>query len=208
MMGRKHSFRKRLARAARRRQRTTLLGLGAAVVAGLVVLLLRSLSWRRLRVRGHALALRVRGQDGGFVLCAAREGTAAVELGHLGAKLGERDDVRQFGLRLAREHGQLNDELMHQAFARGVAPPIGLDGRRRAQLARLGRLAGDRFDRAYMDAMIDVHREAVALFRAEARSGEDPAFRALAGRALPLLAEHLRDAESLKSSRGPHRSRR
>lgn len=198
MMGKRHSIRKRLTRAARGRSRTTLLGLGVAVGAGLVALILRGLSWRRLRMEGHALALRLSAEDGDFLLRAAREGTAAVELGHLGAKLGGRDDVRQFGLRLVREHGQLNSELMSQAFTKGIAPPIGLDGRRRALLARLGQLSGGKFDRAYVDAMVDAHREAVALFRDEMRLGQDPGFKALAERALPLLMDHLRAAESLK----------
>ncbi|HJU16218.1 MAG TPA: DUF4142 domain-containing protein, partial [Stellaceae bacterium] len=53
------------------------------------------------------------------------------------------------------------------------------------------------FDRDYIDQQIRAHRQAIALFTAEAQGGQNPVLRRLAQQALPILRSHLREAEAI-----------
>ena len=51
-------------------------------------------------------------------------------------------------------------------------------------------------------AMLNGHREAVAAFRAESRSGRDADVKAWAAKTLPTIAEHLKLAQSANRAVG------
>ena len=63
-------------------------------------------------------------------------------------------------------------------------------------MARLQKLSGAQFDRAYMDDMVADHKEDVAEFEKQAKSGSDAAIKGFASKTLPTLQEHLLLAQS------------
>lgn len=79
----------------------------------------------------------------------------------------------------------------------GSQPPGRMEPRHTAMLNQLAALQGRAFERLYKRMQIQVHREAVALYTAYARAGDDPALASLARRMLPHLRTHLEDAESM-----------
>ena len=57
---------------------------------------------------------------------------------------------------------------------------------------------GKDFDQSYDQAQVKGHKDAVALFEAYAKSGDDPELKSWAAKTLPHLKEHLSMAEKLK----------
>ncbi len=135
--------------------------------------------------------------DADFVREAAQGGLAEVELGRLAADRAEREDVRSFGRRMVQDHGAANAELAALAARENLAVPNDLDARHQAVRDRLAGLQGAAFDRAYMDEMVEDHRQDVALFEWHARHGQDPDLRAWSAGTLPVLRDHLRMAQDI-----------
>jgi putative membrane protein len=92
--------------------------------------------------------------------------------------------------------------LKSLASSKNVTLPTEIDAKHKAVADRLSKLSGDAFDRAYMDAMLKDHREDVAAFRTESKSGKDSEVKAWAAKTLPTLEEHLKLAEDTNRAVG------
>jgi len=66
-------------------------------------------------------------KDCNFIQAAAQVGMTEVKLGELAARAGQSDDVKQFGQRMVKEHGGINDDLKALAAQKGVTLPDILD---------------------------------------------------------------------------------
>ena len=136
-------------------------------------------------------------QDQTFVTEAASSGLAEAELGQLAQQKAANPEVQQFGQRMVQDHGQANQKLMAVANELGAAPP-GTPGEKAAATKReLEGMAGEKFDQAYMRAMIKDHDLAVALFQREAQEGQSEQLRKFAEETLPTIQEHLQMARSI-----------
>ena len=133
-----------------------------------------------------------------FMKTAVQGGMAEVALGHLAAQRGASPGVRQFGMQMVRDHSEANHALMRIARRESVALPHGLGPKNDALRARLSRLHGYVFDRAYIRAMIADHREDIAEFQHESRRGHNPAVRTFAGKYLPVIEGHLMMVQDLR----------
>ena len=129
--------------------------------------------------------------DRRFLQDAAAAGRAEVEIGQLAVKKATDARVRDFARHMAEDHAATNKELMQLAKRQGVSLSTEMAPRHRALLDRLAGLEGADFDREYMNAMVDDHRDVVGAFEREARAGRDPEVKAFAERTLPTLQHHL-----------------
>jgi putative membrane protein len=59
-------------------------------------------------------------------------------------------------------------------------------------MERLGAMSGSAFDTAYMQHMVQDHRQTVAEFEKQAQSGSDPALKSFAQKYLPIIQRTLR----------------
>jgi len=132
-----------------------------------------------------------------FVEHAAAGGFAEVQLGKLARERAESDEVKDFAKRMVDDHTKANDELAKIAQKKNVAMPKQLDAKHRALYDRLEKLSGKEFDRAFMDAMLSDHRQAVADFQQAAKSS-DSDVREFASRTLPTLEHHLASAQQIE----------
>jgi len=135
--------------------------------------------------------------DRGFIVEAASDGVAEVELGRLASQRAASDAVRQFGQRMVTDHGAANQELMQLAQAKGVALPQQPDAKHRAAIDRLAALSGPQFDQAYMIEMVRDHQADVVVFERQVREGQDPALRAWASKVLGTVREHQQLATAI-----------
>jgi putative membrane protein len=142
------------------------------------------------------------GSDQKFVMDAAKGGMAEVELGKLAQDKGSNDQVKNFGKRMADDHGKANDELQTLARNKNITLPSDLDPKDKATKDRLSKLSGPAFDRAYMAAMLQDHKKDVSEFKRESTSGHDPDVKAFAAKTLPTLEEHLRLAQDTEKAVG------
>ena len=76
--------------------------------------------------------------------------------------------------------------------------PTALDSEHQKLLDDLKAKSGKDFDQSYDQAQVKGHKDAVALFEAYAKSGDDPELKSWAAKTLPHLKEHLSMAEKLK----------
>lgn len=129
--------------------------------------------------------------DQKFVTAAAADGALEVELGRLASQRAASDDVRRFGSRMLEDHSKAGDELRQLAGSKGLRLPAALGPKERAQVSRLGAVAGASFDREYVKLMLKEHKKAVSMFQKQAGQGHDPEVRAFAARMLPALQTHL-----------------
>src|SRR4029453_11475848 len=100
--------------------------------------------------------------DRTFASKAAMGGQAEVELGKLAQERASNDAVRQFGQRMATDHGKANDELMQMAKIKNLSLSTELDSKHRQLRDKLAKLSGTAFDRAYMSEMVKDQKQDVA----------------------------------------------
>ncbi len=135
--------------------------------------------------------------DTRFVKKAAQGGMAEVELGQLAQQKASSEDVKKFGERMVTDHSKANDQLKQVAAQQHIDLPQELDAKDKAIKAKLEKLSGDQFDKAYMQDMVKDHKTDVAEFEHESKAAKDPAVKSFASQTLPTLQEHLREAERI-----------
>lgn len=120
-----------------------------------------------------------------------------VQLGRLIQVRGASAHVRHFGAMLTRDHSAGMLQALAVARRERVRVRVTMKPEARAELARLHRLSGIRFDREVRRYMVHDHKEDIAKFRAQARWG-DRATARLARVTIPVLQRHLAMAESIR----------
>jgi putative membrane protein len=132
-----------------------------------------------------------------FIRKAAEGGKAEVELGKLAQEKAASPEVKQFGERMVNDHSKANDQLKEVAQKEGVTLPTKLDAKDAATKARLEKLSGEAFDRAYMKDMVADHAKDVREFKNEAKNGKDPDVKNFAAQTAPTLEDHLKEAKNI-----------
>ena len=130
-------------------------------------------------------------RDRTFVMQAGQLSMMEVELGRLAVKRGSSAGVKQYGQEMVEDHTRANQELMQLAMQKKVELPTEMSTQNTALIDRLSGLSGKSFDTAYKQAMIDSHKQAIALFQAQSQEGQDPQLKAWATQKLPKLQAHL-----------------
>ena len=67
--------------------------------------------------------------DTNFILAAAQGGMTEVKLGELASTNGMRDDVKEFGQMMVKDHTAINNDLKSLAAQKGVTLPDSLDAK-------------------------------------------------------------------------------
>ncbi len=148
----------------------------------------------------YASAASAASPDSAFVKEAAAGGMAEVDMGKLAQEKAGNDQVKQFGSRMVQDHSKANDELKQVAGAKGVQLPAAPDAKAQAEMKKMQSLSGSAFDKHYMDHMVADHKQDIAAFEKEAKSGKDPEVKAFAEKTLPTLKEHLQLAQQAQSA--------
>jgi putative membrane protein len=135
--------------------------------------------------------------DRHFIRKAGEGGLAEVELGKLAAEKGQSEEVKKFGQRMVDDHSKANDQLKQLAESKGVTLPTTLDAQDKATKARLEKLSGEQFDRAYMNDMVKDHTKDVSEFQKVSKTAKDPDVKNFASQTLPTLEDHLKEARTI-----------
>ena len=138
-----------------------------------------------------------------FLQDAVSSDSAQVEMGQLALEKSGDAAVRKLGQMLIDDHSQAKQQAGTLANSLQVALPVATGSDAEAQVQALRALSGGSFDQAFVEAVIQTHRETIAKFQQEAMSG-DSQVSALAQQALPALESQLRMAEILKMRATEH----
>jgi putative membrane protein len=131
-----------------------------------------------------------------FLKKAAQGDQSEVTLGNLAAQRGASAGVKDYGRRLASDHGAHLRKVQGLARRMHVTLPAGMKPDARAAYHSLQRLRGTAFDRMFVQHMAADHRKDIGEYESQAKTG-DRQTAALARETLPTLREHLRIAERL-----------
>lgn len=135
--------------------------------------------------------------DKKFVDKAAEGGLAEVELGRLAEKKATNADVKSFAQRMVHDHTQANEKLNQIATQDGISVPQRLSAKEVMEKARLEKMHGAAFDKAYMENQLQDHKKDIAEFEHESQDGQNRSVKHFAAQTLPTLQSHLRDAEQV-----------
>jgi putative membrane protein len=141
-------------------------------------------------------------QDRNFVVQAAQSSQAEIALASLAADKSQSPAVQQFADRMITDHRNANAQLTQAASDEGIVPPQTVAPRHARLHDQLAELSGREFDQRYLSTQVDMHRQAVMLFRRQAESGQSPELRSFARETLPLLEGHLHLAQQLATRAG------
>jgi putative membrane protein len=132
-----------------------------------------------------------------FMDKAAQGGTAEVQLGQLAQQNAQSEAVKQFAKRMISDHSKANDELKQIAAQESVSLPTTVDAKDKATMARLEKLHGAAFDKAYMQDMVMDHKKDVADFKHESTAAKTPSLKNWVQQTTPTLESHLQEAEKV-----------
>jgi putative membrane protein len=151
----------------------------------------------------------------GFARRAMEANKAEIQLGELAQKKAQNADVKEFAQMMVRDHTNALNELKKAIAGKGgsVQEPAQLDEKHQTLHERLSKLSGAAFDREYMQAMVDGHRDVKDMLddRADQKgaaatgtSGRttdtvqlDTAVNQWASKTLPAVEQHLQRAEQI-----------
>lgn len=110
-------------------------------------------------------------------------------------------DVKAFAQQMVDDHSKANDELKSTAANEGLEDkiPAELDAKHQAALEKLEAAPAESFDKEYIKAQNDAHKEAVAAFSKYSKSGDNKALKDFATNTLPSLQEHKAKVANLKA---------
>jgi|RhiMethySRZTD1v2_1073278.scaffolds.fasta_scaffold32043_4 putative membrane protein len=153
--------------------------------------------------------------DHNFVLQAALSNMAEIQLGHMAAKKAQDAAVKKFAQTMVDDHLKAQQQLADAAYGEGIKWPTQLDEPHRELQKRLSNLNAAQFDRDYMKAMVDGHRDMEKMLAERADKGgehvrtpspaaEDGDQLSLAAKVsywaaqtLPDVRDHLKEAEQV-----------
>ncbi|HVZ52147.1 MAG TPA: DUF4142 domain-containing protein [Pseudolabrys sp.] len=133
--------------------------------------------------------------DSKFLTEAVQGDLAEVQAGKLAQQKGQADDVKKFGEMLVQDHSAHLKEAQDMAQQMDVTAPTEPSAGQKKGYDKLSKASDARFDREFKQAMIKDHKEAIAMYRKEAK-GKGP-LASFAQKTIPTLEKHLKTAEAL-----------
>ncbi|WP_437412470.1 DUF4142 domain-containing protein [Sinorhizobium meliloti] len=132
-----------------------------------------------------------------FVTMAASSDMFEVQSGQLAAKNSKQPSVQQFAEMMVADHTKASQELKVAAGEAKVTVPTQMIDKHAAQLQKLQNAQGETFDKAYLEAQLVAHQEALKLMQSYAQSGDSEPLKAHATKASPIVQRHLEHAQKL-----------
>jgi len=136
--------------------------------------------------------------DTNFIMAAAQGGMTEVKLGELASTSGTREDVKEFGQMMVKDHTAINDDLKTLAAQKGVVLPSTLDAEHQGMVDKMAALTGSEFDDAYINGMIQAHQMDDKAFNAESTATQDVDIKYFLGISIPVVETHLQHITAMK----------
>lgn len=140
--------------------------------------------------------------DQKFAAEAAQADMAEQALGTLALQKSSDRDVREFATYLIYDHRTAGARLREIAATEDVVLPEAREPHPHPSMDELARLDGAAFDRAFLKTIVESHAAAAERCREYLAVGRSEPLRRYAAEILPVLQEHLKQAELLRSRIG------
>jgi predicted outer membrane protein len=127
---------------------------------------------------------------------------AEIEGGKLAQSKGQSSEVKAFGQQMIDDHTANLKEVQTLAQARGVTLPAEPDAKHKAMAAKLEKMSGADFDKAYMkQAGVQDHKTVHSKLMSASKKAKDPEVKALVDKTEPVVAQHLKSAEQMPAAK-------
>jgi putative membrane protein len=146
--------------------------------------------------------------DEQFLVQAAEAGAEEVALAELALRRGTSNRVKAMAAKIAVDRRIANTDLEAVAAAKNISASALPSRAQQESRETLEALSGAAFDRAWAQKIVTDHEAAVDLFTQHSKTGVDAEVRAFAGRQLPALRAHLKQAQALLNASAGSRARR
>lgn len=125
-----------------------------------------------------------------------------IAAGKLAVSKSQNADVKAFAQQMIDDHGSALTEVQTLAQTKGVTLPTEPDAKHKAMAAKLEKLSGPEFDKEYMKngGLVD-HKTVHALLMKDQKAAKDPDVKALAGKMLPVVEQHLKSAQTIAAKK-------
>lgn len=138
--------------------------------------------------------------DRDFAMDAGSGGMMEVELGKLAQTNAASAQVKEFGQMMVTDHSKANEELKALAATKNITLPSAPMEKQQSHIDDLKSKKGADFDKAYVDMMVDDHKEDISKFQDEANKGNDADIKAFAAKTLPVLNTHLEHIQKIQDA--------
>ena|ERR1041385_1602151 len=132
-----------------------------------------------------------------FVKHAVRGDVSEIRLGELAEQKAESQSVRQFGSMLREDHTKAQSQAEQLAQRMHVKVNPEPTAAAKKEMDKLQQLDGKKFDREFLNYMIEDHQKDIAEFK-EASNSDNSRVAQMARQTLPVLRKHLQTAERAK----------
>jgi putative membrane protein len=139
-----------------------------------------------------------------FAKKVASSNTFEIQSSELAAQRAQGSEVKSFADKMISDHTKAGKEFKAAVQAANLSPPPAEepDAKQKAILAKLRGAQGAAFDKAYVGAQLNAHKEAVSLFRSYSKSGRSEPLKSFAQKTLPTLEHHLTMVQELSKAGG------
>jgi putative membrane protein len=132
-----------------------------------------------------------------FAVSAANGGMAEVAMGQVALTNGFSQRVKDFGSMMVKDHSEAGEKLKKLASSKNITLPAVLSDKEQKHVADLQKKTGKDFDKAYMNMMLDDHKDDIKEFQKESTNGKDADLKSFAMTTLPILQKHLDSARAI-----------
>ena len=129
---------------------------------------------------------------------------AEVNAGKMALEKSQSTEVKAFAQKMVDDHTKALADVTTLAQSKGVTLPTDVDAPHKAMAAKLEKLSGAAFDKAYMaNAGVSDHTKVDAKLKGFESKAKDADVKALAGKMLPTVEEHLKMAKDMAAVKAP-----
>jgi putative membrane protein len=135
----------------------------------------------------------------GYMTMAASSDQFEIQSSQLALQASQNPAVQSFSRLLIAHHQATSANMMQAAQSAGLTPPppalLPMHQQMLDQLRAAG--TGPAFDQAFKAAQIPAHQQALELHQNYANGGDVPALRQVATTAVPIVQQHLQQAQTI-----------
>jgi len=135
--------------------------------------------------------------DADFAVKAANGGMMEVALGQLAATNAKSQRVKDFGAMMVKDHTEGGEKLKQLAQQKNIALPATLGNDEQKHVNDMQKKTGADFDKAYMNMMLDDHKDDIKEFQKAGNNCKDADLKTFALSTLPVLQKHLDSAKAI-----------
>jgi predicted outer membrane protein len=136
--------------------------------------------------------------DQKILMTMAQANMAEIEAGKLAQSKSQNDQVKAFAQQMIDDHTKALSDVQALAQQKGVTLPTEPDAKHKAMAAKLEKMSGDAFDKAYMaQAGVSDHKNVHAMLLKDEKRAKDADLKALAAKMTPVVEQHLKSAQQM-----------